>query len=213
MKPAPDFLIGPAGLAHEAVWEICREAPHKAILLDGPPGVGKTRALDDIALKLTGCDFAIEHVNGQSLGIETVRGWRERGPSGNLFSTRTVKRIDEIDLASGSAVAEMLSLLDYMPRNFFILATTNDYAKLRSQSQGRLETRFVRFHVDAPTVQQTARMLMRRHKLPLEVATTIARGAVPEGLLESEGCNVRAALMDAEGYLAALATQQRRASA
>lgn len=206
MKPPFDLLIGSAGVVLETAKELVRHAPHEAILLDGPPGVGKTHACDQLAWFLTGSEFAIEHVNGQSLGVDTVRAWRERGPTGNLFASKTVKRIDELDQASSSAVAELLSLLDYMPPRFFVLATTNEYEKLRAQSKGRLETRFVRYTVTAPSVPQTARLLKRRHKLPLDVATAIARGAVPEGCLETEGCNVRAALKDARGYLAAKRT-------
>ena len=207
-------LIGAAAVTLDAAWHIVIHAESGAILLDGPPGVGKTDVCDRIAARLCDSPLGIERINGQSLGIEVVRSWRERGCYGNLFSRKSVKRIDELDHAGPSAMAEMLTLLDYLPAGLFILATTNDYARLRSLSQGRLESRFVRFSVTAPTVQQTARLLMRRHKLPLEVATAIATGAVPEGCLATEGCNVRAALKDALGYMAAaqVVTGKRRSA-
>lgn len=203
-------LIGPAASVMGAVRELIRRGGERglAVLLEGDPGVGKTHACDAIAMELAGCAHAIERVNGQSLSVDLVRAWRAGSAYGNLFSPWTVKRIDEIDQASPSAMAEMLSHLDYLPPRAAILATTNEFAKLRALCKGRLETRFVRFHVDAPTVDETARLIVRARRIPLAVAREIAAGAVPEGCLETVGCNVRAALRDAEAYAAAVAAQK-----
>lgn len=93
-----------------------------------------------------------------------------------------------------------------------VLVTTNDYARLQSQSKGRLETRFTRFHVDPPTVDETAALLVSKHKLSKAIARQIAAGAVPEGCLITAGCNVRAALKDALGYLAATGAKKGAAA-
>lgn len=196
-------LIGPAASVLDAARAIAAGTERLAILLHGFPGVGKTHLLDVLALELTGSKFAIEHVNGQSVSVDLVRQWRERGPYGNLFSEWTVKRIDELDHASGSASAEMLTYLDYLPKRAAILATTNDYAKLRAASKGRLETRFKVFRVDAPSIEQAVALMRSRFKLPVKVAEAIARGAVPDGSLPSEGVNMRACIEDAQTYIAA----------
>lgn len=196
-------LIGPAASVLGAARALAGQRDRLAVLLDGNPGVGKSHLLDQLALELTRSPFAIERVNGQSLGIDLVREWRERAPYGNLFSAWTVKRVDELDLASASATAELLTHLDYLRPGHAILATTNDYAKLRGNSKGRLETRFVRFHVDPPSVPDAIAFLRRHKQLPAAVAKAIALGAVPEGCLTSEGVNMRACLRDADGYSAA----------
>lgn len=196
-------LIGPAASVLEAARALTAN-DRLAILLHGSPGVGKSHLLDLLALELTnGSPFAIERVNGQSVSVDLVRQWRERGACGNLFADRTVKRIDELDHAGGSASAELLTLLDYLPRQFAILATTNDYAKLRAASKGRLETRFKVFRVDAPSIEQAVTFLRSRFKLGAKVAEAIARGAVPDGCLPSEGVNMRACVEDAQTYIAA----------
>ncbi len=135
--------------------------------------------------------------------MDVVRQWRERTAYGNLFSAWTAKRIEEIDQMSASAMAEMLTHLDELPRNHAIIASTNEFAKLRAQSQGRLESRFIRFHVAAPSVEETTRFLMSRYRLTASAAKTIAVGSVPDGCLQSEGCNLRTAINDAIGFNAA----------
>lgn len=196
-------LIGPAVSFLETARVVAGRHDRFGILAYGSPGVGKTHALDQLAAELTGSPFAVEHVNGQSLTVDLVRQWRERGVYGNLFSDWTVKRIDELDHAGGSASAELLSLLDYLAPRTCILATTNDYAKLRAASKGRLETRFKVFRVDGPSVEEAASYLRSRFKIPATVAREISRAAVPEGCLPTEGVNMRACVEDAEGYIAA----------
>lgn len=213
MKTTSPSLIGPAAAVLAASRVLLSRRDRAAILLDGDPGVGKTAALDALALELTGTSHAIEHVNGQSLSVDLVRQWRDRGLYGNLFSSSTVKRIDEIDAASSSAISEMLSFLDYLPKGLIVLASTNEFSKLRMATKGRLESRFHRFHVDAPSVDQTTAHLVKALKVPKTIAQQIARGTVPEGCLVTAGCNMRAALRDAEAYLAARAAQQERRAA
>jgi hypothetical protein len=84
-----------------------------------------------------------------------------------------------------------------------VLATTNDYAKLRATHKGRLETRFKTFRVDSPSISEAVTYLRDRFKIPATVAREIAQGAVPDGCLPTEGVNMRACVEDAESYLAA----------
>lgn len=196
-------LIGPAAAVLAAARALAAKSNPLRLLLDGDPGIGKTTCADQLALELTGSRHAIEHVNGQSLSVELVRAWKQNCAYGNLFSARTVKRIDEIDLMSSSAIAELLTHLDYLPVTHAIIATTNEFAKLRAQTKGRLESRFVRFHVDAPSVESTARFLLSKYRISIKAARAIAAGAVPDGCLPTVGCNVRTAINDAIGLTAA----------
>lgn len=203
-------LIGPAVSILETARALAARRDRFGILLHGNPGVGKSHLLDRFALDLTGSRFAIEQVNGQSVSVDLVRQWRERGAYGNLFSDWTIKRIDELDHAGSSAAAELLTFLDYLAPRTIILATTNDYAKLRAASKGRLETRFKVYRVDAPSIEDATAYLRERFKVPAAVAREIARGSVPDGCLPSEGVNMRACVEDAEGYLAARAVAPLR---
>jgi MoxR-like ATPase len=196
-------LIGSAASVLGAARGLAQTRDRLSILAEGNPGIGKSHLLDLLALELTGTTFAIERVNGQSLGIDLVREWRERAAYGNLFSEWTVKRIDELDLASASATNELLTYLDYLTPRHAILATTNDYGRLRANSKGRLETRFVRFHVAPPSLEEAIAFLRKHKQLPAPIARAIAAGAVPEGCLPTEGVNMRACLRDADGYFAA----------
>jgi hypothetical protein len=198
-------LIGPAAKVLATLRALIKQRESVAVLAEGNPGGGKSHLLDQLAIDLTGCEYAIEQINGQSLKLEIVRDWRERACFGNLFSDWTVKRIDELDHAGGTATAELLSYLDYLPKRLAVLATTNDYVRLRATSKGRLETRFVRVHVASPSVAEATAYLRKRFGIPKNVAAEIAKGAVPDGCLPVVGVNMRACVNDAEGFKAARA--------
>jgi MoxR-like ATPase len=193
-------LFGPAASILEAARSVAARTNPLRLLFDGDPGIGKTALADALAGEVAVSPFAIESVNGQSLSVDRVRDWRERSLFGNLFSPWTVKRIDEIDQMSSSAVSEMLTYLDTLPARHAVIATTNEFAKLRAQTKGRLESRFIRLPVEGPGIADTAAQLVARFRIRQDQADAIARGSVPEGLLD--GCNVRAAFNDARALLA-----------
>jgi chromosomal replication initiation ATPase DnaA len=196
-------LIGPILEAHGLLQALHAKGKLQAALLYGPPGVGKTHLLDKMALDIAGTKHAIEQVNGQSVSVDLVREWRERTAYGNLFSTWTIKRIDEFDCASQPARNEILSLLDYLPPKNLILATTNDYNALRKADNRRLESRIKCIPVAGPSGKDAADFLRRRFKVPAEIAAEIVKGALPDESLGFDGVNMRQAISDAQAWRAA----------
>lgn len=208
----PPSIIGPAAAALHAMKALAGPRDRLAILLDGNPGVGKTLALDLLTVEICPSPHAVERLNGQSLTVDLVRHWKERAAYGNLFADWTIKRVDEIDAASSQATGELLTFLDYLPPRVAILASTNEFAKLQAASKGRLETRFHRFPVSGPSIDESTSFLRKRFGIPAQIAAKIALGAVPNGCLPSEGCNLRAAVKDAESYNAVCSATERRAA-
>lgn len=202
-------LIGPASTTLGILRELPARHDRFGLLVHGDPGTGKSHLLDVFATELTGSPFAVEQLNGQSVSVDVVRGWRERGAYGNLFSAWTVKRIDELDRASDAAQAELLSWLDYLPPRYGVLATTNHYRQLCKTDKGRLQRRFQQYRVDAPDTPSAVAYLREHFGLPSKAALAVARGAVPEG--ELDGVNMGAAVEDALAYLAARAALKKAA--
>jgi hypothetical protein len=216
MNPEPN-LIGPAALVIKAAEALLQkrasDGKRVTLLFDGDPGVGKTTLADAIAIRLTRSVHAIEPVNGQSLNIDLVRQWRASACYGNMFAEWTVKRIDELDHASPAGMAELLTYLDTLPRRHAVIATTNDFAKLRAISKGRLESRFARFPVAAPSVDETVAHLTRTFGLTKTQAKAIALGSVPDGELPTAGCNIRTAENDADAFAAVLSVTKSKQAA
>lgn len=188
-------LCGPVLETLRLVRSLVSDTEGLAALAWGEPGTGKSHAFDLLSAELTGSDFAIERFNGQDVTVDVIRNWRGRGSYGNLFAPWTVKRIDELDCASPAAQTALLSFLDYLPRNYAILATTNEYQAMTRINRGRLPRRFKQFQVLAPTVAVATEYLSKQFRMPATIARKVAMGARPEG--ELEGVNMGAAVEDA----------------
>lgn len=168
------------------------------VLFYGPPGVGKTALAWLTARRLSGHHLAIEHVNGKEVTLETVRRWMDELPVCSLFGDWQVKVVDELDRCSRDAQDLLLTYLDRLPATRAFIGTSNLQLDLL---QERFQTRLQQFRIDNPESDDIANFLRARFALDAEDAHRIAVGC---------GGNVRAALLDAESFLDALAIQPAR---
>jgi DNA polymerase III delta prime subunit len=159
------------------------------LLLYGPPGVGKTSVVELIARTLTGTPLAIEDYNGREVTVETVREWMRALHYGSLFSSWSVKIVNELDRCSREAQDLLLTYLDRLPPGRAFLGTSNLQLDLLTE---RFQTRFQAIKLLPPTTEELSAFLSAHWPIP---ATTAAQIAVGSG-----GC-VRAALADLESWL------------
>lgn len=190
----PDDLVGPAreiAIKLLAKAQAVREnggAPVK-VLLYGAPGVGKTTIAELLASELSDSPWAVEDVNGKLVNIETVKGWIQQAPYGNMFSEWSVKLVNELDRCSRDAQDLLLSYLDKMrPCRAFIGTSNLELGNLTE----RFQTRFQAIKLPAPSSDEIQEFLMERWEVTEQVASMIAVGC--------GGC-VRAALADLENHL------------
>jgi DNA polymerase III delta prime subunit len=159
------------------------------LLLYGPPGVGKTSVVELVALQLAGTPLSIEDYNGREVTVDLVREWMKQLPYGSLFSSWSVKIVNELDRCSREAQDLLLTYLDRLPPGRAFLGTSNLQLDLLTE---RFQTRFQAIKLLPPSTEELAAFLSAHWAVPSVTATQIAVG--------SGGC-VRAALADLESYL------------
>lgn len=187
-----DF-IGPARDVARTLSRIAKRslpscAPVKVLIL-GDPGVGKS-ALADYLLEQLGVNqkWSVAKLSGAQVRLEEIEEWAGRLHYRDLFSPYKFLRIEEMDRASHTARARLLTVLDDLPNHVGIICTSN---KEITEIEPRFPSRFQNFTVKAPAAE--------------EIRTLLKRWPLRENDLNqlSEFCcgNVRRALFDAQTIL------------
>ena len=184
----PPQYIGKSGKIAALLWQQIPKlrAPDcpvmdRRYLFTGKPGLGKSAIAEQLGRALTTHALGVESLNGQSCSVERVREWQWAGQFVPMFGLR-VQIVDEIDMASAAALAQMRTYLDKLPLRTVIIGTTN---KTIAELPEQLQSRFKILYFDpVPMAVIAAWLLERFPKLGAAMAGSIA--------IQSAG-NVRAA--------------------
>lgn len=183
-------FIGPAALAAGALDNIIARtqktsAPLK-ILFYGDPGVGKSALVEYLLARLGTSRWSVTRLSGTEVRLEDVQAFAARLCYRDLFSAYKILWIDEMDRASHTARASMLTMLDTLPDHVGVIVTSNQAV---ADMEKRFFTRFQAFEIKAPTSAQIRTLLHRWRKLRTDAINRIAElccGNVRHALLEAQ---------------------------
>jgi replication-associated recombination protein RarA len=156
-----DF-VGPAQdvartLGRIAKRSLSNSAPIKILIL-GEPGVGKSALADFLLDQLKVSKWSITKLSGAQVRLEEIEEWAARLCYRDLFSNYKFLRIEEMDRASHTARARLLTVLDDLPNHVGIICTSN---KEISEIEPRFPSRFQNFIVKPPASEQIKQLISR----------------------------------------------------
>jgi len=193
---SPEDFVGEAADYARVIQGVVRDSRANGceaikILLNGPPGVGKTALVRYLA-SLLGCDpFSITKLNGTEVRLETVNELSRAMHYSALSGDYNLIWIDEADKVNPLAQVRFLTMLDDLPDGVAIACTSNCRVE---EFEARFQSRFQVCELSSPTAAHIE-TLLRRWPLQPEDIASIAKGA--------RG-NVRQALLDARTALNAV---------
>jgi replication-associated recombination protein RarA len=183
-------FIGPAAKAAQALDNIImrtqKDCSPLKILFYGDAGVGKSALVEYLLRQLDTSQWSVTRLSGTEVRLEDVQAFNARLCYRDLFSTYKVLWIDEMDRASHTARAAMLTMLDTLPDHVAILVTSN---KAVDEMEKRFFTRFQAFEIKSPTSDQIRDLLKRWKNLRADAINRIAElccGNVRHALLEAQ---------------------------
>jgi replication-associated recombination protein RarA len=154
----------------------------------GDPGVGKSALADYLLSRLAVSKWSVTKLSGTQLRLEQIEDFQKTLCYREMFSRYRILRIEEMDRASHTARAGMLTMLDDLPDHVGVVCTTN---KSIGEMEMRFLSRFQSIEVKPPTAAQI-RELLSELGLRKDVVTRISEFACG---------NVRLALFEAQTAL------------
>ena len=191
---SPEEFIGQAAQAARMLHRIVGDARSASnapvrLLFNGPPGIGKS-ALSAYAIRLLGSHpkWSVSKYNGASVKIDVVEEMARALQLRDMFGYR-VLWVDEADSIPKVAQVRFLTLLDDLPQNAAVIATSN--CQLQDFEE-RFQTRFKTFQLEPPSQAEITHLLKKfipQYPHEINRIATFCCG------------NVRAALIDADQVL------------
>ena len=196
-RAAPDF-IGPAKehavflekLIEQARLD-ARPAPLKLLLL-GRPGIGKSELAEHFTRATGAGKWSVSKFNGTQFRIDDVEELKRSMHLTDMFGGYRVIRIEEVDRVPAVAQVALLTLLDDLPPQTAVIATSN--CKLKDLEE-RFQRRFTLIEVSPPTTTEIETLLLKlgiHHNAARQIAT-FANGNVGQALTDADVACVQAA--------------------
>ncbi|HVY68925.1 MAG TPA: AAA family ATPase [Verrucomicrobiae bacterium] len=188
-RMADDF-VGPAKRNAELISRLVAAAKASdhaplALMLWGPPGVGKTQLAEFFTRAIGAGPWSIHKFNGTQVKIEEVETLAREFRAPSLFDGYRVIRVEEVDKVPHLAQVRLLTLLDDLPPRAAIVATSNCRPE---EFEIRFQRRFTVLHVTPPPLNDVESLLLRLG-VPAKAARHIANFS---------GGNIGQALKDAD---------------
>lgn len=192
-KPTkPEQFLGPARKVAEALAKIALHRRQTGeplkILLNGPPGTGKSSLAEFTVAQLGGTKFSTQKYNGTDVNIDKVTELRSKLSLRDMFGDFRVIHVDEADKIPHIAQVAFLTLLDDLPSQAAVICTSNCHLE---EFEKRFQSRFETYTVKGPAADEIATFLRTMGVNP-KAAARIA---------ELSCGDVRAALNDASSEL------------
>jgi len=188
-----DFCGTPARRAAEVITRhvaaVLPTGESLCYMANGKPGLGKSSLSNFFVNALGASKWSVQTYNGAQFGIDKVTEIEQFLRLRDMFGNYRVVRLEEVDKCSQAAQVALLTLLDELPKNAAVFATSN---KSIEDFEERFQRRFHVLELKTPNAGEIAAFLEQRFGIPKSAAATLE--------LQSGG-NVDIAFKSAEMFL------------